>query len=201
MGPADTIPGEFFYFGDCGALMPYTPEYGQITKGLGKLTPEVMARISQATEITLSAVPVTDSKGAALGRDNPKWMKVVSSLWIKKIGTAEAVWIYTLIPCAFSVSAAAYTAPSAVSIVDGSAGSAINGFNLAEWGTDAVTISPGVLWSELPAGFEVRPISVGTVVLCIPVRVVIGAIPVVAGGDFISAWGFSMVNAIAGECA
>ena len=180
--------------------MPYTPEYGQITKGLGKLTPEVMARISQATEITLSAIPVTDSKGAALGRDNPKWMKVTASSWIKKIGTKEAVWIYTLIPCAFSVSAVAYTAPSAVSIVDGSAGAAINGFNLAEWGTDAVTISPGVLWSELTAGFEIRPISVGTVVLCIPVRVIVGAIPVVSGASFISAWGFTMVNALGGTC-
>lgn len=181
--------------------MPYTPEYGQITKGLGKLTPEVMARISQATEITLSAIPVTDSKGAALGRDNPKWMKVTESNWIKKIGTAEAVWIYSLIPCAFSVSTVGLVAPSAVSIVDGSAGADIDAFNLAEWGTDAVTISPGVLWSELPAGFEVRPISVGTVVLCIPVRVVIGAIPVVSGASFISAWGFSMVNAMGGTCA
>lgn len=180
--------------------MPYTPEYGQITKGLGKLTPEVMARISQATEITLSAVPVTDSKGAALGRDNPKWMKVVSSLWIKKIGTAEAVWIYTLIPCAFSVTDAAYTSPTAATIIDGSAGSAIKGFNYAEWGTDSVTISPGVLWSELPLGFDVRPISVGTVVLCFPARVIVGAIPVVSGASFINAWGFSMVNAIGGAC-
>lgn len=181
--------------------MPYTPEYGQITKGLGKLTPEVMARISQATEITLSAVSVIDQKGAAPGRDNPKWMKITASAWIKKIGTAEAVWIYTLIPCAFSVSTVGFVAPSAVSVVDGSAGSAINGFNLAEWGTDAVTISPGVLWSEVPAGFAVKPISVGTVVLCIPVRVIVGAIPVVSGASFVNAWGFSMVNAFGGTCA
>lgn len=180
--------------------MPYTPEYGQITKGLGKLTPEVMARIAQATEITLSPVPVTDSKGAALGRDNPKWMKISASSWIKKIGTAEAVWIYSLIPCAFSVSTVGYTAPSAVAVIDGSDGAAIKGFNLIEWGTDAVTISPGVLWSELPAGFEIRPISVGTVVLCIPVRVIVGAIPVVSGASFISAWGFTAVNAISGTC-
>ena len=180
--------------------MPYTPEYAQITTGLGKLTPEVMARIGQATEITLSAVSVIDSRGGALDRDNPKWMKITASEWIKKIGTAEAVWLYTLIPCAFSVTAAAYTSPAAVSIVDGSAGSIINAFNLAEWGTDAVTISPGVLWSELPGGFLVKPISIGTVVLCIPVRVVVGAIPVVSGASFISAWGFTMVNAISGTC-
>ena len=97
--------------------MPYIPEYAQITQGLGKLTPEVMARIGKATEITLSAIPVTDSKGAALGRDNPKWMKVTQSSWIKKIGTAEAVWIYSLIPCAFSVSTVGLVAPSAVSMV------------------------------------------------------------------------------------
>jgi len=37
-------------------------------------------------------------------------------------------------------------------------------------------------------------------VLCIPVRVIVGAIPVVSGASFISAWGFTMVNALGGTC-
>lgn len=178
----------------------YIPEYARITTGLGKLTPEVMSRIGQATEKTLGEVVRVDQKAENVDRDTAKYFTVGTSSWIKKINNIECVWVYVLAPCAFSVSNAAFVSPSAVGVVDGSAGSSIIGFNFIEWGTNATTVAPGVDWADIPAGFAVQPIAPGTVVICNPVRIVVGAIPVVPGASFVSAWGFSVVNAISGTC-
>lgn len=178
--------------------MPYTPEYGQITKGLGKLTPEVMARISQATEITLGKPQAPDTRGAGVERGY-KWMRVISSSVIVSLNGKAAKWVYTVKPAAFKVTDAALGGADAVTVVDGSANATVKALNFSEWGTDVTTISPGVTWANVPAGFELKAIANNTVILCFPSCVVVGTIA--SPTQTLQFWGFSMVNAFDGSCA
>jgi hypothetical protein len=178
--------------------MPYIPEYAQITQGLGKLTPEVMARIGKATEITLGEIATDDARGVGVER-NYKWMRIISSSVIVSFSGKAAKWVYTIKPAAFTVTdSVSYATASAVTVVDGSTNETVKALNFSEWGTDVTTISPGVAWANVPAGFELKPIANNTVVLSFPTRVVVG--PLASPTQVLTIWGFSMVNTFDGAC-
>lgn len=176
----------------------YVPEYAKITHGVGKLTPEVMARLGAATEITLSQQSAEDARAENTERGY-KWMRIVGHSDIQSFSGKEAKWVYTVKPTLFSIgNATTFSAPTATTVVDGSDAVTVRAMNFAEWGTDANVITPGIQWSNVPSGFELLPIANNTVVLCVPTRLIVGV--VTAPSEIVTLWGFSMANAFDGEC-
>ncbi len=181
--------------------MMYIPEYARITTGLGKLTPDVMSRIGQATEKTLGEQSVNDYRAESVNREGTKWFVIVDYLPVKYNNSGfPYVWKYRIKPAAVTVATLEFLEPAAVTVIEGSNSAIINALNTVELGTTEAIISPGVNWADIPVGFELQPIQPGTVVLCTHLPIVVGSIPVVAGTTIIQAWGFSMVNAITGQC-